>query len=142
VLTAAARAKVSLRIAPGDTGVGARDALAKHLRRFAPWGAHVSVTELTASEPFKIDTVGPAYDAARWAYGAAFDTPVVEIGSGGSVPFVAEFATAFPHAPMLITSAGADPYSRAHGPDESVELDQLERVAVAEALLMSALATG
>jgi cysteinylglycine-S-conjugate dipeptidase len=142
VLSAAARAKVSLRIAPGDTGASARDALARHLRRFAPWGAEVSVTELTASEPFRIDSAGPAFDAARWAYGAAFDTPVVEIGSGGSVPFVAAFARAFPHAPMLITSAGADPYSRTHGPDESVELDQLERVAVAEALLMSALANG
>jgi cysteinylglycine-S-conjugate dipeptidase len=142
VLTAAARAKVSLRIAPGDTGAGARDALARHLRRFAPWGADVSVTELTASEPFQIDPVGPAFDAARWAYGAAFDSPVVEIGSGGSVPFVAEFAAAFPDAPMLITSAGADPHSRTHGPDESVDLDQLERVAVAEALLMSALGNG
>lgn len=142
VLTAAARAKVSLRVAPGDTGVGARDALARHLQRFAPWGAHVSVAELAASEPFQIDPEGPTFDAARWAYGAAFDTPVVEIGSGGSVPFVAAFAAAFPDAPMLITSAGADPYSRTHGPDESVELDQLERVAVAEALLMSALANG
>lgn len=140
VLTAGARAKVSLRIAPGDTGASAREALARHLRRFAPWGAHVGVTELTASEPFQIDSAGPSFDAARWAYGAAFDTPVVEIGSGGSVPFVAEFAAAFPDAPMLITSAGADPYSHTHGPDESVELAQLECVAVAEALLMSALA--
>jgi acetylornithine deacetylase/succinyl-diaminopimelate desuccinylase-like protein len=119
---------------------GARDALARHLRRSAPWGAHVSVTELTASEPFRIDPVGPAFDAARWAYGAAFDTPVVETGSGGGVPSVAEFAAAFPDAPMLITSAGADPYSRTHASDESVELDQLERVVVAEALLTSALA--
>jgi cysteinylglycine-S-conjugate dipeptidase len=60
---------------------------------------------------------------------------------GRGVPFVAEYAAAFPDAPMLITSAGADPYSRTHASDESVERDQLERVAVvAEALLMSALA--
>jgi len=111
VLTAAARAKVSLRIAPGDTGAGARGALARHPRRFAPWGAHVSVTELSASAiPSRPGRAG------LWCRStgirAAFDTPVAEIGSGGSVPFVAEFAAAMPDAPMLITSVGTDPYSR------------------------------
>ena len=38
-----ARAKVSMRVAPGDDAAAARDALAAHLTAHAPWGAQVSV---------------------------------------------------------------------------------------------------
>jgi cysteinylglycine-S-conjugate dipeptidase len=63
----------------------------------------------------------------------------VHIGSGGSIPFVAEFASAFPAAAILVTSAGADNDSRAHGPDESVHLAEFERACLAEAFLLTEL---
>jgi len=42
-LVPAARAKVSMRVAPGDDAVAARAALTAHLQAHAPWGVRVSV---------------------------------------------------------------------------------------------------
>ena len=66
-LVPSARAKVSLRIAPGDDAPAARDALVAHLRKHAPWGASVTVSAGAAVESFSARTDGPAYAAARLA---------------------------------------------------------------------------
>ncbi len=83
-----------------------------------------------------IDATGPAYDAARAAFAAAWDgTAPVDMGVGGSIPFIATFQELFPQAAILVTGV-EDPYSGAHGPDESLHLGEFERVCVAEALLL------
>jgi acetylornithine deacetylase/succinyl-diaminopimelate desuccinylase-like protein len=81
----------------------------------------------------------PLFEVAERAYRKAYGRDVVHIGSGGSIPFVAEFASAFPTAAILVTSAGADNDSRAHGPDESVNLAEFDRACLAEALLLTEL---
>jgi cysteinylglycine-S-conjugate dipeptidase len=139
-LIPAARAKVSLRLAPGDDAYRARATLAEHLRNHAPWGVHVTVSNSDVGDPYAIDATGPAFDAARSAYRAAYGKDVVEIGSGGTIPFVAQFADAFPAAAILVVSAGADPDCRAHGTDESLHLEEFERACVAETLLLAELA--
>jgi len=141
-LIPSARAKVSLRLAPGDDSIRARAALAKHLQEHAPWGVHVTVTDSDVGNPYAIDASGPAFDAARVAYAQAYGQDVVEIGSGGTIPFIAQFADAFPHAAILVVSAGADPDCRAHGTDESLHLAEFERACVAEAFLLAELGTG
>jgi acetylornithine deacetylase/succinyl-diaminopimelate desuccinylase-like protein len=135
-----ARAKVSVRLAPGDDAQRAMRALTRHLHEHAPWGVRVNVAETDAGHPFAIDTHGPAFDAARAAFGDAYGREVVDIGTGGSIPFVAEFAHAFPEAAILVTSAGADHDCRAHGPDESLHLADFERACLAETLLLARLA--
>jgi acetylornithine deacetylase/succinyl-diaminopimelate desuccinylase-like protein len=139
-LVPAARAKVSLRIAPGDEAVRARAALAKHLREHAPWGVQVTVTDSDVGDPYAIDPSGPAFDAARTAYREAYGRDMIEIGGGGTIPFVAQFGRAFPDAAMLVVSAGADPDCRAHGTDESLHLGEFERACIGEALLLGELA--
>ena len=138
-LAASARAKVSLRIAPGDDGVAARDALIGHLRAHAPWGAEVTVSAGGAVEPFAARTDGPAYHAARAALAEAWGTGPVEIGVGGSISFVTTMARAFPDAEILITGV-EDPDTRAHGANESLHLAEFERACLAEALLLGKLA--
>ena len=133
-----ARAKVSLRIAPGDDGAAARDALVAHLRAHAPWGAEVTVSAGGAVEPFVARTDGPAYAAARSALAEAWGTGAVEIGVGGSISFVTTMARAFPDAEILITGI-EDPDTRAHGANESLHLAEFERACLAEALLLSTL---
>jgi acetylornithine deacetylase/succinyl-diaminopimelate desuccinylase-like protein len=135
-----ARAKVSLRVAPGDDAFRALARLAEHLRSRAPWGVRVEVAEGHAGQPFAVETKGPAFEAARWAYGEAYGAGVVEMGLGGTIPFVSAFAEAFAGASILITSAGADPDCRAHGVDESLHLGEFERACLAEALLLERLA--
>jgi acetylornithine deacetylase/succinyl-diaminopimelate desuccinylase-like protein len=140
VLLPRARARVGMRLAPGDDAVKAQRALADHLAANVPWGAHVTVTpEPGIAEPFTLDGVGNAYDAARRAFTEAYGNPVVETGIGGSIPFIAEFAREFPGAEVLVTGVG-DPASRWHGIDESLDLAMFGRAVLAEALLLEQLA--
>src|SRR6266545_2422494 len=135
-----ARAKVSVRIAPGDDAPRARAALASHLREHAPWGVRATVLEGEAGQPFAVDPSGPAFDAARAAYQEAYRNEAVEIGVGGTIPFVAGFAEAFPEATILVTAAGADHDCRAHSTDENLHLGDFEHACLAEALLLAKLA--
>jgi cysteinylglycine-S-conjugate dipeptidase len=135
-----ARAKVSVRLAPGEDAQRAWAALERHLREHAPWGVQVTVYEADLGRPFAGGARGPAFDAAHAAFRQAFGHAAVELGNGGSIPFVAGFAEAFPAAEVLVTSAGADPDSRAHGTDESLHLGDFERACLAETLLLDRLA--
>ena len=83
-----------------------------------------------------IDATGPAYDAARSAFATAWDgVAPVDMGVGGSIPFIATFQELFPQAAILVTGV-EDPFSSAHGPDESLHLGEFARVCLAEALLL------
>ena len=110
-----ARAKVSLRVAPGDDAAAAGEALAAHLRAQAPWGVQVGVQPGAVAAPFTARTGGRAYQAARSALNEAWGTPAVDAGAGGSIPFVTGYAGLFPDAEILITGV-EDPGTRAHGP--------------------------
>lgn len=140
VLVPRARAVVSLRLAPGEDAARAQRALAEHLRAHAPWGARVTVTPgAGVAEPVALPTTGPVYEVARRAFAAAYGNDTVEIGIGGSIPFIAEFARAFPEATVLVTGVG-DPASRWHGVDESLHLGMWGRAVLAEARFLAALA--
>jgi len=140
-LIPSARAKVSVRLAPGDDARTAFRHLSAHLESHAPWGAQVSVHPGDLAEPFAIDAHGAAYDAARSAFAAAWDgVEPVDIGVGGSIPFIAAFAAIFPEAAILVTGV-EDPDTRAHGANEGLHLAEFERVCLAEALLLQTLAS-
>jgi acetylornithine deacetylase/succinyl-diaminopimelate desuccinylase-like protein len=139
-LQARAKAKLSLRVAPGQDVMGAYEALAAHLRANAPWGMRVEVTLKETGDAFVANANGPAYDAARAAFADAWGTTPVDMGIGGSIPFIAQFAAVFPDAAILVTGV-EDPDTRAHGPDESLHLGEFERVCLAEAILLERLAS-
>src|SRR5439155_4375138 len=121
-----ARAKVIMRIPPGQDPGEAMEALAKHLESNAPWGAEVTITREGVGSPFSLTTGGPGYGAMQRAMSEAFGKDVVQMGAGGSIPFVAEFADVFPEATLMLTGAG-DPKCNAHSEDESVDLADLEK---------------
>jgi acetylornithine deacetylase/succinyl-diaminopimelate desuccinylase-like protein len=136
-LVPTATARLSLRIAPGDSVANARHALTTHLERNVPWGAELTITPVDAGEATTIDATGPAYDAARAAFTEAWDgTAPIDMGVGGSIPFIAEFLEAFPDASVLVTGV-EDPDTRAHGANEGLHLAEFERVVHAEALLLA-----
>lgn len=134
-----ARAKVSMRVAPGGDAGEHLDLLRAHLEEHAPWGAKVTVTPGDVGQPYAIDATGPVYDAARTAFRQAWGVDAVDTGVGGSIPFIAEFAQAFPAATILVTGV-EDPNTQAHSINESLHLGVLERAATSEALLLQALA--
>ncbi|KHL04248.1 M20/M25/M40 family metallo-hydrolase [Sinomonas humi] len=133
-----ARAKFSLRIAPGDSPENAMDAIRRHVRSHTPAGAEVIVTSGRASMPYAADPSSPAVSDALWAMQESWGAAPVRAGVGGSIPLVSALRQHFPKAQILITGA-EDPDSRAHGEDESVHLDELRRSILAEALLLAKL---
>jgi cysteinylglycine-S-conjugate dipeptidase len=135
-----ARAKLSVRLAPGDDTERAMDALDRHLRGNAPWGAEVTVTPVMKVKPHIVQTSGPCFDAYRRACADTWGHIPVEPGTGGSLPFVAALAEAFPGIELLLTGP-ADPASNAHSENESVHLADLEKSCLSEALLFGYFAT-
>jgi acetylornithine deacetylase/succinyl-diaminopimelate desuccinylase-like protein len=134
-----ARARVSLRLAPGDDAVAARDKLIGHLRANAPWGVEVSIADgnggFEAGQGYVVDTGSPPFRAARTALAEAYGVEPVEIGSGGSIPLVPMLVDTFPGIAVLIVGA-MDERSNIHSVNESVDLGDLERSALAEALFL------
>ncbi|MFW2338575.1 MAG: dipeptidase [Acidimicrobiia bacterium] len=138
-LVPAARAKVSLRIAPGDSPERAMSTLVAHLEQHVEWGAEVVVTPGATGDAFALETTGRTTEAFRTAFEEAWGREPVDMGVGGSIPFVAAFSEAYPDATILLTGV-ADPTSRAHGPNESVELDDVKKGTLAEAIALRLLA--
>ena len=134
-LVPVASAKVSLRLAPGQDPDEALDALSEHLVSRAPWGAQVTVTPGARGHAFSLETGGPGYRALAQGFREAWHEEPVEIGVGGSIPFVAAFSDAFPEAEILLTGVG-DEQSRPHGPEESLDLEELRRGTLAQAIAL------
>ena len=135
-LVPVARARVTIRLAPGDTSANAVTRLQEHLAKHVPWGAELTTTVVDAGEPTVLPAAGPVYAAARSALAEAWDgVAPVDMGCGGSIPFIAEFQETFAGASVLVTGV-EDPDTRAHGPNEGLYLPDFERAVLAEALLL------
>lgn len=109
-----------------------------HLEKHVPFGGRLTVTGREAGPAFDGSEVTPASEAAHWALSTAWDTEAVNIGQGGSIPFIATLKETFPGAQVLVTGI-EDPDTRAHSENESMHLGELEHIVVAEALLLARL---
>jgi acetylornithine deacetylase/succinyl-diaminopimelate desuccinylase-like protein len=133
-----ARAKFSLRLAPGQDPDEAMEALRRHVESNAPFGARVLFTPGEKGNSFLTDTSSAAAGFAMWAMGEAWGVPAVEMGIGGSIPFIADLTELYPDSQILITGV-EDPDSRAHSANESLHLGDFRKAIVAEALLLARL---
>lgn len=129
---------ISARVAPGQSAQDAYAALESHLRAHAPFGAELEFTDVDLGNPFLVDTSGWAIREMREVLAEGYGTEPVDIGVGGSIPFIADLVREFPAAQILVTGV-EDPHSRAHSPNESLHLDTFRRAAISEALLLSRL---
>ncbi|MEY2815692.1 MAG: hypothetical protein RJA78_268 [Actinomycetota bacterium] len=136
-LLPAVSAKISLRIASGQDPDEALELLRAHLSANIPFGAVLEFGEIETGKPYLADTSGWASILKKQALGAAFGNPAIEIGIGGSIPFIADLTEVFPAAQILVTGV-EDADSRAHSPNESVHLVGLKNAMVAEALFLVA----
>ncbi len=141
ILVDRARARISLRIPPGEDPKRALDLLTAHLEAAAPWGARVQVTRGNPAKGFAAPTEGPAHRAARAALAEAYGREVVEMGSGGSIPLVPALTETFPEAELLLLGA-MDDRSNIHAQNESVDLAELGRATLGQALMLERLAAG
>lgn len=135
-LLPAVSVRLSARVAPGQSARDAFDALESHLRAHAPFGATVEIDDVDDGDPFLVDTSGWAVAEAKSAMAKAWGVEPVEMGVGGSIPFISDLVGVFPHAQILVTGV-EDPDSRAHSPNESLHLGVFRRAVLTEAILLS-----
>ncbi|MEN9606649.1 MAG: hypothetical protein RL605_477 [Actinomycetota bacterium] len=129
------RAKISMRIAPGDTPESALAALRSHLEANVPFDARLSFGETELGKPHAAEGDTWSHRLASQALSAAWNHESVNIGIGGSIPFIADLVEVFPQAQILVTGV-EDPDSRAHSPNESLHIETLRRAILAEALVL------
>lgn len=127
---------VSARVAPGQSGEDAYAALESHLRAHAPFGAELTFSDVDLGNGFLVDTSGWAVAMARQAMADGYGADPVDLGVGGSIPFIADLVREFPEAQILVTGV-EDPHSRAHSPNESLHLDTFRHAVATEALMLA-----
>ena len=111
-------------------------ALIEHLRAAAPWGVQVSFEREGIGQPFAARQDTRGFEVLSEAMADAFGAPVQTAGQGGSIPLTAAIAAAHPDASVVMIGV-SEPASRMHSSDESVDPGEIERMALAEALLLT-----
>ncbi len=130
-LRAQASATLSIRIPPGSTKTELREQLERILLEHPPGGVKVSLHDRPGgAESWLYEPEGPAFAAADRAYERAWGRPLVQIGIGGSIPFVALFGRRYSHLPLILNGV-MDPKTGAHGPDESLHLGIFKKAILA-----------
>lgn len=139
-LRASAEAILSIRVAPGQDDDVVRDTLRAELLRDPPGGVKVTVEMSTQpSGAWLYVPKGPAFVAADRAYSKAWGRPPLQVGIGGSIPFVALFGRRFGDLPLLLNGV-IDPDTTCHGPNESLHLGVFEKAILANVHLYAELA--
>lgn len=130
------RVRISARVAPGQDPEEYYAAITKHLTEHAPFGAKLTFEDPGLGQSFLVDTSGPAVAHMRAAMASGFEHEPLDIGAGGSIPFIAELVEEFPGAEILVTGV-EDPDGRAHSPNESLHLGSYRKALAAEALFLA-----
>lgn len=139
-LRMSAEAILSIRVAPGQEDEAIRQAIRGILLPDPPGGVRVRLAfSEQPSGAWLYTPKGPAFPAADRAYARAWGRPLLEVGVGGSIPFVALFGRRFGDLPLILNGV-IDPETTAHGPDESLHLGVFARTVLANAWLYAELA--
>ena len=138
-LIAEARARIGVRVAPGQDAARVCDLLTAFLERDPPFGAQVETRVRAAVDGWQTRAEGPAFEAARRALAEGFGRDAVAIGCGATIPFVGPFVSVLGGVPALLLGL-EDPPCNAHGENESLDLEDFRKAARASAHLLAELA--
>lgn len=117
-----AQAKVSIRLAPGQTVAGTGGAMQRLLEEAAPPGAEVKTSILSKGEPAVFSPETPALRLAAQALEDAGGVAPALIRVGGSLPVLSVFAD---KGIPAVVSGFALATDGIHGPNESFRLESL-----------------
>lgn len=138
-IVAAATARISMRLAPGQDPQRCWECVQLHVSRNVPWGLELGLDLHETVPAWSCEPEGPVFDAATRALRSGFGVDPVLMGVGGTIPFVGPFAAAFGGIPALLLGP-ADPGSRIHGEDESLHLGDWASLIASEIHLLGELA--
>ena len=139
-IVAAATARLSFRLAPGQDPDRVIQTVLDHVAAHVGFGLEVTTTVHEAVPAWTTEPTGPAFAACARALTQGFGKAPVNAGMGGSVPFVGPFVNAFGGIPALLIGP-EDPHSHAHGEDESLHLDDWRKLIESEIHLLVELAS-
>ena len=130
--------RLSARVAPGQNADEAAALVRQPLEARAPFGAKLMFGDADVGEAVLIDSDGTYATMMRESMHDAWGVEPVEMGIGGSIPFIADLRQEFPDAEVLVTGV-EDPDTRAHSPNESQHLGVLKNAILSEALFLARL---
>jgi acetylornithine deacetylase/succinyl-diaminopimelate desuccinylase-like protein len=135
-----ASATLSIRLAPSQTCEEMVRVLEETLLPNPPGGVKVSINpEGWSGEGWLYTPKGATFEAADRAYIKSWGVPLVQVGVGGSIPFVALFGRRFGDLPLILNGV-MDPLTTAHGPNESMHLGIFRKAIHANIYLLDELA--
>ncbi|HEX2232136.1 MAG TPA: M20/M25/M40 family metallo-hydrolase [Thermoleophilaceae bacterium] len=124
VIPVAATADLSVRIVPEQDPEDVAAELERLLRNRCASGAEIEVDRLACVPPALLDSEDVALAVAEEALAGAFGVPVQRGLTGGTLPVVALLAEQ--GIPTIMTGIDV-PSGNAHGPDERLNLEYLNR---------------
>jgi acetylornithine deacetylase/succinyl-diaminopimelate desuccinylase-like protein len=137
IIPCTASARLSVRVALGQSGAAVARALERILREAAPAGAEIEL-DIEPGEPAGFDAADPVLALAREAIGRATGSEPLFVRSGGSIPILGALAER--GIPTVLSGFALDA-DGIHGPDESYRLESLALGERAARELYAALST-
>ena len=126
VIPAAACAKISMRLVPGQDPDAAMRCVERHLRRRTPRGMRLFVEDQTGgASGFRLPLASPVFRLAAHVLGEMDARGPVFLWDGASIPIVSTLAACSGAAPLLV--GWGQPQDCIHAPNESFGLEQFAR---------------
>jgi len=120
--------KLSVRLPPLVDPPAAIAALKATLERDPPSGAHVVFDAEAPAPGWASPILADWLEASvQRASNTFYGKPALQVGEGGSIPFMGKLSAAFPKAQFVITGV-LGPGSNAHGPNEFLHIQMGKNV--------------
>ena len=134
-----ATARISVRFPAINDAYDVLAALKGHLQRHALEGSEIIFSNENASQGFETDTESDHAQLALEVLGEAFAQEASEIGCGASIPLLSVLQRFSPDATFLLFGPEDDEFAKVHSGNESVDLEEIKKCALAEAMLLERL---
>jgi acetylornithine deacetylase/succinyl-diaminopimelate desuccinylase-like protein len=129
--------KISLRTPPTCDAPRAAQAVREALERDPPYGAEVRFEPGGANTGWNAPTFAPWLEQSiSRASQVIYGRDAVNIGCGGTIPFMGMLGERFPHTQFFITGV-LGPHANAHGPNEFLHIEYAKKLTACVSLVLA-----
>jgi acetylornithine deacetylase/succinyl-diaminopimelate desuccinylase-like protein len=129
--------KISLRTPPTCDAPRAAQAVREALERDPPYGAEVRFEPGGANTGWNAPTFAPWLEQSiSRASQVIYGRDSVNIGCGGTIPFMGMLGERFPHTQFFITGV-LGPHANAHGPNEFLHIEYAKKLTACVSLVLA-----